>query len=423
MSVMSAERAEEDVGSGLPMTRARKKVELRVPYALAVHGAAERRAVLKVLDEKKTILGPCTRRFEQKVATLLGMEHGVMVNSGSSANLLAVEALGLPAGAEVITPVLTFSTTVAPLLQKLLVPAFIDAEISTYLIDVRKIEEQIGERTKVVMVPLLLGNVPKLDELRALADKHDLRLILDSCDTIGAHYDGRPVGEFADIVTTSFYGSHIITCAGGGGMVCTNDPQLARDLKVLRGWGRRSSGLDESEEIGKRFGENVDGVPYDAKFVFDSVGYNFLPLEISAAFGEAQLRRLPAFARARKEAFGRLRDFFEGYVDFFVLPEQLAKVKTNWLAFPLTIRREAPFNRLQLITHLEDAGIQTRVLFAGNLLRHAGFRGVKSRLARDGYPVADCVMRNSLVIGCHQGLTDAHFRHIESTFQSFLAGF
>ncbi len=394
---------------------------VRVPYALAVHGAAERRAVLKVLDEKKTILGPRTLEFEGKVAALFGKRYGVMVNSGSSANLLAVQALGLPAGSEVITPALTFATTVAPLVQCGLVPAFVDSVLGTYQIDVDGIEEQITERTRALMVPNLLGNLPDLERLRAIADRHDLLFIEDSCDTLGARYRDRPSGVYSDISTTSFYGSHIITAAGGGGMACTDDPDVARQLQVLRGWGRRSSGAGESEAIEKRFNETVDGVPYDAKFVFDAIGYNFLPLEISAAFGLAQLRRLAAFARARSKAFARLQKFFAEYEELFVLPLQPPKVRTNWLAYPLTIRENAGFTRLELVTHLEKAGIQTRTLFAGNLLRHPGFTGIEARHAPGGYPVADLVMRSAFVIGCHQGLSGRQLAHVETVFRKFLA--
>ena len=393
---------------------------LRVPYAQAVHGEAERRAVLEVLDAHETIMGPRTRSFEKRVASLFGKRHGVMVNSGSSANLIALQALDLPTGSEVITPALTFSTTVAPIVQLGLVPVLVDSELGTYQVDVDAIEEGIGEATSALVIPNLLGNLPDLPALRDIADRYGLAYLEDSCDTLGASYGGKPSGAYSDVTTTSFYGSHVITGAGGGGMACTHDEELAQRLRVLRGWGRRSSGMGETEEVEERFNESVDGIPYDAKFVFDTMGYNFLPLEISAAFGSAQLDRLTEFTRARAQAFSRLLRFFGSYEEVFVLPTQRPETETNWLAFPLTIRDDASFTRREIMTHLERAGIQTRTLFAGNLLRHPGFKGMGARRLEGGYPVADLVMESSFVIGCHQGLTDEQLDHVEQVFEAFL---
>lgn len=396
---------------------------MRVSYALAVHGSAERDAVLRVLDERKTILGPCTERFEQKIAQLFGKRAGVMVNSGSSANLLALEALRLPPGAEVITPVLTFATTIAPLVQKGLVPVFVDVEPRTFQLDVSQVEEQITPKTRALMVPLLLGNVPDLATLRTLCDKHDLRLIEDSCDTLGARFQGEPTGKYSEVSTTSFYGSHVITAAGGGGMVCVNDESLEEALRVFRGWGRRSSALQESEDVNERYRGELSGIPYDAKFVFDAIGYNFLPLEISAAFGEAQLERLEDFTRARAVHFRTLLEFFSAFEGLVELPSSRSGVEANWLAFPLTIREGAPFKRIDIVRYLEKQGIQTRPLFAGNILRQPGFEGIEAKGGREDFPVADHVMRNSFLIGCHQGLTAAHLDHVRSVFEEFLRSY
>jgi len=226
-----------------------KNVE-RVPYALAVHDKEEEEAVLSVLRNHKTIIGEKTQEFEKKVAALFGKKYGTMVNSGSSANLLAFELLDLPKGSEVITPVLTFSTTLAPIIQKQLIPVFIDVEPGSYLINIGEMEDAIGEKTKALMIPSLLGNVPDMKRIKKAADENSLSFIEDSCDTLGATFEGSPTGIFSDISTTSFYGSHVITAAGGGGMICINDVELYRKCKMLRGWGR-SSAVDESEDIKK----------------------------------------------------------------------------------------------------------------------------------------------------------------------------
>ena len=260
---------------------------MRVPYALSVYGDEEINAVVNVLKEHRTILGKETTIFEENIARLFGKNYGVMVNSGSSANLLAVEILGLEKGSEIVTPILTFSTTVAPLIQKDLKPVFVDVEQGTYLIDIKLAVDAISKKTKALMVPSLLGNVPDYKKLGEVTSEDNIALVEDSCDTLGAKIDGIPTGKFTDISTTSFYGSHIITAAGGGGAVCVNKEDQFKKCKILRGWGRRSA-IDEVEDIDKRFGIELDGIQYDTKFVFEHVGYNMLPLEISAAFGNIQ---------------------------------------------------------------------------------------------------------------------------------------
>ncbi len=392
---------------------------MRIPYALAVHGADERRAVVAVLRRHRTIMGPETRRFESKVAALLAKQHGVMVNSGSSANLLALEVLDLPEKSEVITPILTFSTTVAPIIQQRLVPAFADVELGSYQVNIDHVEALVGPKTRALLIPSLLGNLPDLAALRDLARRRGLWFIEDSCDTLGATYRGRPTGAYSDISTTSFYGSHVITAAGGGGMVCVNDEATADRLRMLRGWGRGSA-ITESEDVAERFAGRLVGVPYDSKFVFQELGYNMLPLELSAAFGLAQLKRLREFARIRRRNFAALVAFFRDYEEFFVLPRELPGARTNWLAFPLTLRPGAPFTRLALVRHLEGRNVQTRPLFSGNILRHPGFRRVPSRTRRGGYPVADHVMKHSLLVGCHHGLRAAHIGYLMQTFADFL---
>ena len=390
--------------------------DLRVTYAMAVHGKEEEEAVLSLLRDHKTILGSHTKEFESKIAFLFGKKYGIMVNSGSSANLLATELMNLQPGAEVITPSLTFATTVGPLLQKGLRPVFIDVEPGTYLINVNGIEEKIGKGTKALFIPNLLGNIPELEELRKLADEHSLLFVEDSCDTLGATFKGKPTGTYSDMSTTSFYGSHIITALGGGGMLCVNDKKTADRARVLRGWGR-SSAIDESETPGLRFGVDVEGIQYDSKFIFSEIGYNMLPIEASSAFGLEQLKKLDMFAKIRKRNFALLYDFFDKYKDYFVLPVQSSAVTTSWLAFPLTIKEGAPFTRHELVTYLEKNNIQTRPVFTGNILRQPAFRHIDS--SKD-FPVSDNIMKNGLLIGCHHGLEERHILKLRKVFESFL---
>ena len=397
--------------------RKRTKLEnLRVPYALAVHGKEEEKAVLGVLRSKNTMIGNMTKKFELKVAKLFGKKYGIMVNSGSSANLIATKLLKLPKNAEVITPVLTFSTTVAPLIQNNLKPKFVDVEEGTYLINIELLKREISKRTKAIFIPSLLGNIPNLSELQKLADDNSLFFIEDSCDTLGGLLNGKPTGTYSDISTTSFYGSHVITACGGGGMICVNNKDWAAKSKMLRGWGRTSA-VDESETIEKRFNIKVENMQYDSKFIFGEIGYNFLPLEVSSAFGLEQLKKLKTFATIRRHNFNMLYEFFKKYEEYFILPRQLANVTTSWLAFPLTIREGTPFTRYDLVINFERNNIQTRPIFTGNVLRQPAFKNIS--IHKD-FPKADDIMKNGFVVGCNQSIGKQHIQKIERVFEDFL---
>ena len=393
---------------------------LRVPYALSVHGDEEKKKVIAVLDEHRTNTGKETYEFEQRSTKYFGKKYDVMVNSGSSANLLAFELLNLPPGSEVITPLLTFSTTVSPLLKKGLIPVFADVEEGTYVINVSQIESLISKKTKALMIPLLLGNIPDMKRLRTIAKKHKLYFVEDSCDTYGGKFKGKPTGTYTDITTTSFFGSHIITAAGNGGMILVNNAKWHTRAKVLRGWGRNSSVFQESEDITKRFKVKLGKIPYDAKFVFSEIGYNFLASEITAAFANAQLDKLTRFRKTRVHNFSYLRKFFEKYKNFFILPAQREDVNTQWLAFPLTIKKDAPFSRLEIVTYLEKNNIQTRPVFTGNILKQPGFKNIPHRIANDKCPVTNEITERGLIVGCHHGMKDIHLEKIEKVFSSFL---
>ncbi|WP_271948811.1 DegT/DnrJ/EryC1/StrS family aminotransferase [Ruegeria faecimaris] len=395
---------------------------MRVNYGQTVHGQEEIDAVVEVL-KTSTQMGPKVREMQEKVAALFSKRHGIMVNSGSSANYLAVEILDLPKGSEVITPALTFATTVAPLVRQGLIPTFVDAAVGTYNIDVDAIERMITPNTSAVMIPSLIGNLPDWRRIRELADAHGLKVIEDSADTLGATIDGTSTGVYSDVSTTSFYGSHVINGAGNGGMLCVNDEELGRKALLLRSWGRSSSLFVESEAIENRFNVKLDGIEYDAKFLFEDLGYNVEPSEISAAFGLVQLSKLDNNIRVREEAFAAHRSFFARYEDWFILPEQLPNSRTGWLAFPLTLREGAPFTRREMQIFLETSDIQTRPVFTGNILRQPAMKQVDYRADPAGYPNSDAVMRGGILLACHHGLIQAQIDYMHAKFEEFALKF
>ena len=396
---------------------------MRIFYAQAVYEREEIDAVIDVLENSALQLmnGPRVSLFEEKIAKVFGKKHGLMVTSGSAANLLAITALGLEKGSEVITPALTFSTTVAPLIQCGLVPVFIDVEPDTYCIDTKSISQMITPKTKAMMIPNLIGNLPDWQQLRKIADEHNLLLIEDSADTIGYTLNGEDTGALSDVVTTSFYASHVMTAGGFGGMISVNDESIFKRAALLRGWGRSSTLTGESESADDRFETEIDGIAYDAKFMFDSIGYNFLPSEISAAFGLVQLERLPEYVARRKRNFNALRAFFEEFEKWFILPRVTNNVDTAWLALPLIVRDDAPFSRKDLQKFMESRDIQTRTVFTGNILRQPGFRDIERREAPGGFPNADQVMRGGVLLGCHQGLGEDEIAYVTSQFREFAA--
>ena len=301
------------------------EVPRRIDYAGSVHDEREIDAVVAVLRAGPQALriGRSVRAFEQAVADLFGKRRGIMCNSGSSALYLAVELLGLAPGDEIITPALTFSTDIAPMVRAGLVPVFVDVEPDTYNVDVEAIEAMIGPRTKAILVPNLIGNVPDWDRIREIADEHHLAVVEDSCDALGSTLRGTPTGVRSDISVTSFALSHIITAAGTGGMVCVDDEELADRCLLLRRWGRRSEVqiYGSTKGVDRRFFSTIDGdLEYDNLFIFDELGWNFEPSELSAAFGLVQIDKLPDNLAGRKRNFARLCEQFGRRPDAFVLP-------------------------------------------------------------------------------------------------------
>lgn len=391
---------------------------MRVPYGMTVHGQEEIDAVVHVL-KTSTQMGSHVREFEEKVAKLFAKKHGLMLNSGSSALHLGMEVLNLPKGSEVITPVLTFSTTVSSLVKNGLIPVFVDVEPDTFLIDVNQIEENITDKTKAIAVPNLLGNIPDWDKIAEIAQKHNLKIIEDSADTLGGQLRGNSSGKHSDISITSFYGSHVINGAGNGGMLCINDDEMYRRAKLLRSWGRSSSIFVDSEKSENRFNVELEGIQYDAKFVFEEPGYNLEPSEMSAAFGLVQLKKLTNNIEERVKNYKKQYNFFKQYEEWLTMPKQTPETYTGWLAFPLIVKGTAPFSRTEMQLFMENADIQTRVIFTGNILRQPGFKNIECVKNEKGYPNADNVMRGGVLLACHHGLTDEMLNHVHQSFEQF----
>ena len=281
---------------------------MKVLYGKAVYGKEEIAATVDVLKNKSISLidGPSVKELERKISKVFGKKFGLMVNSGSSANLLALSSFDFKKGSEIITPTLTFSTTVSPIYQIGCIPHFIDVDEYSFLSNLDQIESAINKKTVAIMLPNLLGNVIEWTRVYKIAKKYNLKVIEDSADTIGYSFKGKNFGKFSDATTNSLYASHVITGAGFGGIVCFNNRKNYERAKLLRGWGRSSAIFNESEGLKLRFSEKVDGIPYDGKYIFSELGYNFLPSEISAAFALEQLKKLKKNIKTRIKNFEKI---------------------------------------------------------------------------------------------------------------------
>ena len=394
----------------------------KIYYGRAVYNKKEINAVLNVLKNKSLSLidGENVKKLEKTVSKIFGKKYGLMVNSGSSANLLGLSSFNFKKGSEVITPNLTFSTTVAPIYQLGLIPHFVGVEENKFVADYKHIEKCINKKTVAIMIPNLLGNIANWKKISQIAKKYKLKVIEDSADTIGYSVDKKNTGKYSDIVTNSFYASHIINGAGTGGIVCFNDYNLYEKAKLLRGWGRSSATFNESESVNKRFNIKISGIDYDAKYVFSEMGYNFLPSEISAAFALEQIKKLKNNIKIRNRNFSRLTSFFKKYENLFKLPERYEGVNTPWLAYPLVIKKNKIFNRKKLQIYLENNNIQTRTIFTGNILKQPVMKNKKFKYHKNCNTVADDVMKNGILVGCHQGMNISDINFICKKFHKFI---
>jgi CDP-6-deoxy-D-xylo-4-hexulose-3-dehydrase len=393
----------------------------RIEYAGSVHDEEEIEAVVSVLRGGATALriGKNVKEMERLVAAAFGKQRGIMVNSGSSALYLAIELLGLEPGDEIVTSPLTFSTDIAPMVRGGLVPVFVDVTPDTYQIDVEKIEAAIGPRTRAIMTPNLIGNCPDWDAIREIADRHSLQVIEDSCDCLGATLRGTPTGTRADISVTSFALSHIITAAGTGGMLCLDSPELADRALLLRRWGRRSELAFFGSKKGQRnFFSDVDGFEYDDLFIFDEVGWNFEPSELSAAFGCVQMRKLPTNLARRQRNFELLGQALATRPEVFSLPRTTPGIETGWHMFPFLIRPESGVGRGDFQKHMEQRGIDTRMVWSGNITRQPAFRDKPHRVAGK-LENADIVMESGLILPCNHGIDDEGVAYMVEVIQDF----
>jgi CDP-6-deoxy-D-xylo-4-hexulose-3-dehydrase len=389
----------------------------------ALHDEREIEAVLEVLRTSTLDLGPKVAEMEARTATLLSKQHGVMVNSGSSALRLAIDLLHCEPGDEIITSVLTFSTDIAPMVQSGIVPVLVDVDPDSYQIDVSRIEERITARTKAILTPNLVGNCPDWDAIRAIADEHGLAVVEDSCDVLDSWLGGTRTGTRSDIGVTSFARTHSITAAGNGGMVALDDPDVLDECLMLRRWGRRSEQYLFGSKRGSddRFSATVDGLAYDNIFVFENLGYNFEPSEIGAAYGCVQLDKLEEYNRRRQYAFARYDDWFASQEDRFVRPRTTAGVDTTWMLYPFMAREGTGLTRTRIQEFLEVRGVPTRVVWSGNITRQPGFAGVPRSEPEDGFPNADRVMEWALMLPTHQALTSDDVGYVVECLQELVA--
>ena len=397
-----------------------KNIITKIPYGKNVYDGKEIKAVLNTL-KKSTQMGKSVNIFEQKISKLFSKKFGLMVNSGSSALTLALKVMDFKKDSEVITPCLNFGTAVSSIMLSNLKPIFVDCKIETLQIDINKIEEKITKKTKALLIPNLIGNIPDWKAIRKLANKYKLLVIEDSADTLGATINNKPSGRFSDISITSFYGSHIISCAGNGGMFLTNNKNFFTRAKVLRSWGRMSTLIKDSENINKRLNIKLKGYDYDRKFVFSEAGYNFEPSEIGASFGLVQLKKFKKFNMLRNKNFKLHCDFFRKLNNHFIVPKIEKDVKTNFLAYPIILKNKLNFSRKEIQIYLEKNNVQTRPIFSGNSLRHPAFSSLINKTNKlNSFKDSDYIMKHGLLIGCHQGLSLKNITYIHDLIINFV---
>lgn len=411
----------------------------KIQYAGALYDHEEVESMINSILDGWFGVGKYTHRFERKLSDFLGVKEAIMTNSGSSANLLAVSALlskqlgedvRLKPGDEVITPALTFPTTFNPIIQNNLVPVLLDVDIGTYNISVEDLKAALSNRTKAIFISHTLGNPNEMDAIVDFVEEHNLFLIEDACDALGSKYDGRYVGSFGSFGTFSFYPAHQITTGEGGALV-TRDKEISKIALSLRDWGRTcvmpvcnplycpDKSCPKSVRYEKSMTTNDLPEDYDKRYTYTNIGYNLKPTEIQAAMGLAQLRKLPEFIKSRRRNFKVLYDEFMNYEDLFILPESFPKSEPAWFAFPLTINKDAPFKRKDIVQWFTRHNIEVKMLFAGNIIRHPAYKGTNFRVAQHLIN-SDYIMHNSFFLGVYPGINEEKMKYILKILREFI---
>jgi CDP-4-dehydro-6-deoxyglucose reductase, E1 len=403
--------------------------ETRVNYAGRVFDATEMQNMVSATLDFWLTAGPYAQKFEKKLGDFLGVREVIPVNSGSSANLVAVTTLCSPQlsnplqpGDEVIVPAASFPTTVNPIIQNRLVPVFIDSQLGNYNLDVDQLEDALSPRTRALFFAHTLGNPANMDMVMAFVKANNLYLLEDTCDALGSTWDGKMLGTFGQMATLSFYPAHHITM-GEGGAVYTNSRRLAKIGRAIRDWGRDCwCGYDNpvNGKCGRRFEREVPGIPgyYDHRYFYTEIGYNLKTTDPQLAMGLAQLDKAPAFIERRKHNFHYLYEGLKQFEDYLMLPTWHEKADPSWFAFPLLVRSDAPFMRHELTRFLEFNQVETRLIFAGNILKQPGYQNIEHRVIGD-LPVADEIMRGAFFIGVYPGLDDARLDYMIEVFEKF----
>ena len=380
------------------------------------------------------VLGQQGISFENSFPKLLNKEYGILTNSGSSSNLIMMSALmskrlnNFPKGTKVITPIAGFPTTINPIFQCGLIPAFVDIDIDTLNLNIDQVEEQAKKGAKIITFAHVLGNPPNMDALMEVITRYNLVLLEDCCDALGSTYDGKPLGSFGDFASCSFYPAHHITM-GEGGFVACKTHQQETIVRSFREWGRgcycvgMKAGLLKNGSCGNRFSNWLPSLPdeiFDHKYVYDEIGYNLKPIEVQAAMGLEQMKKLPDIAARRKHNHARLCSIFEQYGDSFIIPRATAKSDPSWFAFALTIKDDARFKRRDIVNFLESNKIQTRPYFAGNIMLQPAYEGLMDKdEVIENYPNARKVTTDTFFLGTSPVITDVQLDYIEDITKNF----
>lgn len=403
-----------------------------VKYVWRVWDENELEALVGSALDQKITYGEIGKRFEREFAEFLDNKYSLFVNSGSSANLIAVSALRSPVlegnskypllkdEDEAITPAATFPTTLNALLVNKIKPVFVDVDLGTYNMNPQNIENSLSDKTRLIMLPHTLGNPNEMDSVMSLAEKHNLWVIEDSCDALGSEYKGQKLGAIGDMGTFSFYLSHHMS-TGEGGAVTTSNSRLKRVLESLRDWGRDCwCEPYKSNTCGKRFGWQLGDLPfgYDHKYTYSNIGFNLKPLDLQAAIGLEQIKKLPQIISRRKENFNKIYEGLKEFEEYLILPQSIEGADPCWFSFPLTVRRNNGFNRADLITYLDEKSIETRPFFAGNITKQPAYKNLDYRVSGN-LKNTDKIMADTFFIGSHPMLTEDMIGHVLTSFKQY----